>query len=158
MTSEDRLDRLEAKAEIRSLKAKYCQYVDRLDHERWTSLFTEDATMGGGLPHQGSHQGHEELAARLAAIDDENRQFMSHTATDPRIEVDGDEAAGRWSLDVLAVFEDGTLSWMRGSYEEEYRRVEGDWKFASIDVIIECRVEYADGDWSVTVTGAGPDW
>jgi len=47
----------------------------------------------------------------------------------PTVTVDGDEIRGFWYLYVFYVVDD-THGWVVGEYEDEYPRVDGEWKFS----------------------------
>ena len=54
-----------------------------------------------------------------------------HMLHNPIIEVDGDEATGRWRIETPEVAIEGGAFWSQGIYEHEYRRVDGEWKCSS---------------------------
>jgi hypothetical protein len=155
MEKPSELARLQAKSDIRSLKARYCYCIDNFNPEEWVTLFAENATMTGGLPHQADHQGRDELRGRLEAVHAENRRYMSHSAANPSITLDEESATGLWNLDVVSVFADGTFNWMRGQYDEEYTLVGDEWRFSYIDVAVQCRLAFDGEEWSVTLSGSG---
>lgn len=62
----------------------------------------------------------------MRELQEENRTYMSHTAFNPIFDIDGESGTGHWYFDVLVVFDDDTASWARGTYNEEYRKVDDD--------------------------------
>jgi hypothetical protein len=52
----------------------------------------------------------------------------------PRIDlhVDAGTGTGEWYLVVYYEKPDGAAGWVFGTYEDEYRRVDGEWKFATV--------------------------
>src|ERR1700760_1630374 len=68
---------------------------------------------------------HESADALIASMSERlTGEDHVHIAAMPIIEVDGDTARGLWSFNNR-----GAL----GHYQEEYRRVDGDWKIAVIE-------------------------
>ncbi len=47
----------------------------------------------------------------------------------PLIEVDGDRATGRWYIFEPVSFVEGGPGWLAGRYEDQYVRVNGQWKY-----------------------------
>lgn len=56
--------------------------------------------------------------------------FTRHMIHNPLIEVNGDEATGKWYLDCPTITGDGQAIWLQGTYEHEFRRVNGEWKIS----------------------------
>ena len=128
---EKRLTVLEDIEAIKRLKARYCAYCDdNYNIDALRTLFVEDAVWEGG--RHGSAQGREGILNVLGR----SRQTVTlsvHMVMNPIIEVDGEEAKGSWYL-----FMPSTLSvageqatWLSIRYDEEYVRVDGDWKIKS---------------------------
>lgn len=150
----DRVQELEDQVEIRELKARYCAAVDSLDEDEWVSLFTESGRMTGGFEYQGSHDGHDAIRQRIRDLENEDRTFMQHTVFNPLIEIDGDDAHGTWYFDVMVMDDEDSARWIRGNYDETYRRVEGEWKYEVMHVNITFRVDYEDGSWAIVPVSA----
>jgi hypothetical protein len=132
-----RVQALEDVEAIRRLKARYADLVDgrygksgpkpaaelaRLAGEI-AALFAEDAVWDGG-PGLGLCEGREAIRARMAAP---TLLFSRHYFVNPRIELDGDRARGRWELLAPCTLRDGRPAWMAGAEEDEYVRVGGVW-------------------------------
>ncbi len=132
-----RLDDCEAVLAIQALKARYSQLVDHrypggapADEDtladlaaRIASLFTDDGVWDGG-PALGIVTGRTAIAERLRTT---TLSFARHLFVNPRIEVDGDQARGRWDLLSPCRRPDGTSYWMCGYEDDEYVRVDGAW-------------------------------
>ena len=58
-----------------------------------------------------------------------------HTGQMPRIPVDDDASTGTgdWYLVVFYEKPGGGEGWVTGTYSDEYRRVDGEWKFAAVE-------------------------
>jgi hypothetical protein len=72
-------------------------------------------------------------------------RWESHMSHDPIIDIDGDSATGRWYYEVPVVWADGTAGWSRRTYDEEYRRVDDEWRFSLVEVDSNYRADYAEG-------------
>src|ERR1700722_11225546 len=137
-----RLASSESVLAIQTLKARYGELVDRRFSAgavvaaaaltqvagAVAALFTPDGTWDGG-PGLGLSVGREAIAARLA---DPTLTFSRHFFLNPRIEVDGDTATGRWDLLSPCRRPDGTSYWMCGVEDDTYARRDGVWLHASM--------------------------
>jgi ketosteroid isomerase-like protein len=135
MSMEDiqkRLGVLEDIDSIKKLKARYCAYCDdNYNLDGLASLFTEDAVWDGG-PFRGRHEGRE--AIREFFTDAPQRlPFAVHMVLNPVIEVDGDTAKGMWYLFQSCTYAEGNKAvWGSARYDEEYVKVNGEWKFKNL--------------------------
>ena len=127
------LQRLSDIEAIKALKARYCWYCDDPEmHHRFDELFTEDAVF---IEEPVDHL---EGRAAIAAWTEEyirTNVWSRHDATNPLIEVDGDTATGRWQVPLLSIQRiDGAqqMLWASGTYQEQYRRVGGEWLFSRV--------------------------
>ncbi|HXQ59572.1 MAG TPA: nuclear transport factor 2 family protein [Acidimicrobiales bacterium] len=127
---------------IQALKARYGELVDRrfsagavVDAttlagvaDAVAALFAPDGVWDGG-PGLGKAQGRPAIAARLGAP---TLDFSRHFFLNPRIEVNGDTATGRWDLLSPCRRADGTSYWMCGYEDDDYVRVDGIWLHLSM--------------------------
>lgn len=104
---------------IKQLKARYCLFLDSQQWDDLRALFVDDAR---AVVSSGGHDSADSLVnsmrERLTGED------HVHFATMPIIEVDGDTARGLWGFSNR-----GAL----GHYQEEYRKVDGEWRIAAIE-------------------------
>ena len=124
---------------IQRLKHEYCFAIDGGDYERWASLFTED---GRFVRDSGeTFEGHEEIHAFASEGFDAAMDHSAHVVTNPVVDVEGDTATGRWYLLLFYRDADGNEGWRQATYEDEYRRVDGEWRIAesSIDYGLDRR-------------------
>ena len=141
---ESRIQRLEDIEAIKQLKARYCSLCDEgYDADRLAELFTDDAIWDGGS--LGVAVGREKIRKffeNTPAV----MPFAVHMVMNPVIEIDGDTATGCWYLFQAATFKpiDSAL-WGSARYDEEYVRVDGDWKFKSLCLTSRFWTPYADG-------------
>jgi SnoaL-like domain len=141
------IEELLALEEIRLLRAAYTAHLDSQDLDRLADLFTEDAVCAYPAEYGGDWVGRETIRANFAGIMPAiGQQFDAiHVTTNPWIELTGpDTAHGRWYLlDWLTRQKAGTADMVTrgghdnpllylGVYEDEYRRVDGAWKFSRI--------------------------
>ncbi|HEY7946641.1 MAG TPA: nuclear transport factor 2 family protein [Acidimicrobiales bacterium] len=137
-----RVEASESVLAIQGLKARYGELVDHrfsagavVDAARLAAvadavadLFTADGVWDGG-PGLGRAEGRPAIAARLR---DPTLTFSRHFFLNPRIDVDGETATGRWDLLSPCRRADGTSYWMCGFEDDDYRRVDGHWLHLSM--------------------------
>ena len=152
-TLEKRLDELEqrvndviARDAIRELTAEYCRNVMRGDGERMVTLFTEDASL---LTHFPEESGQEDVGSRGTAELRESYRDLGAMSLKPFIhnhiiEVDGEQARGFCSVEIRLT-QDGVPYTGAGHYEDEYRRVDGNWRFQRRELFVYHWVPYAQG-------------
>ena len=134
MTMEDlerRIRVMEDIEEIKRLKARYCAYCDdSYDADGIAGLFTEDAVWDGGM--RGKAEGREGIRDFFVRAP-QRLPFAIHMVMNPIIDVDGDNATGTWYLFQACTFAEGDRAvWGSARYDEEYVRVNGDWKFKNL--------------------------
>ena len=127
---EKRIRALEDIEAIRNLKSTYAAYCDdSYNADKIAELFTEDATWESGA--LGRFEGREAIRGFFQGAS-KIFKFALHYALNPHIEVDGDTARARWYLFMPCTMSDGNSGmWRAGIDDEEYVRVNGDWKFKS---------------------------
>lgn len=127
---------------IQSLKARYGELVDQRFHggavvdattlarvaDGVAALFTPDGVWDGG-PGLGSAIGRSAIATRMRET---TLTFSRHFFLNPRLDVDGATATGRWDLLSPCRRPDGTSYWMSGYEDDEYARVDGVWLHRSM--------------------------
>jgi ketosteroid isomerase-like protein len=120
-----RIRALEDREAIRELTARYCFAISRNDIEGVLKLFCEDGAM---LMNDRAFVGQDELRKGYGGGMPEPplKPFIHNHV----IELDGDRARGQCAVEIRAV-QDGEAYTAAGCYEDEYRRVDGEWKFAS---------------------------
>jgi hypothetical protein len=154
---------LVALAAIRQLKAAYCRFVDTKQWDQLRALFTADATIeGSSLVADGS--------SVAEFIDGSSERFVDvvsiHHVHEPEIVLTGPEMArGCWPLSDYVEFLNGDpivgrgwIGW--GRYEEEYRRIDGQWRIAFMR-IARYRVDEITADHPAFKPGRippSPDW
>lgn len=127
---ERRIQILEDAGAIRNLKAQYAAYCDdNYDADKIAELFVEDAHWEStGL---GRFEGREAIREFFRGAS-KIFTFAIHYSLNPYIEVKGDTARARWFTLMPCTVGDGNKAmWRAGIDEEEYLRVNGQWKYRS---------------------------
>jgi len=133
---EPALQRLVDKDAISRLKHQFSWAIEHNDVDLFVSLFTLDAKVNANPAHP--LDGRAAIRARYTDLFRVwQGPFSSlHVVTNARIDVDGDEASGTWYLLDFAPRSDHSRSPVQvlGLYEETYRRVDGAWLIASLEL------------------------
>jgi ketosteroid isomerase-like protein len=134
-------DRQQVAADAQAIQHLRARYSHTIDHgietgewDEFLSLYTDDAVVD--YP-QATLEGLDEIEAFARELE-AAYEFTMHTAQMPDISVDGDEATGHWYLMVFYAATDGSEGYALGRYEDDYRRVDGDWHFSGV----KARVTY----------------
>ena len=106
--------------------ARYVDAVNDRDEAAWLDTWCEDGTwelMGQRM--EGREAGVGFLRAAFASL-----EAVIQQATGGVIEIDGDEATGRWTISEHAKTVDGSTMLLIGSYSDRYLRTSDGWRFA----------------------------
>lgn len=148
---EARVKTLEDIEEIRKLKATYCYLCDVGTTEasvrrELISHFTKEASVDFGMGPESRFQGWDGLEVFFGTIVPMGVTFSMHMVHNPIIDVNGDKATGRWYYEAPTIdTTTGKAQWMAGTYEEEYVREDGQWKFSSISTKWKYITPYDEG-------------
>jgi hypothetical protein len=152
---------------IKGLKARYCRFVDQKQWTRLRGLFAPDATFDGfGSAPTGAtvDQFIAGISARLAKV------VSIHHCHTPEIALTGPGTArGIWPMTDYLQFPDdappreapdskGFVGF--GYYEEEYRQINGEWRFSFLR-LTRLRIDPLRADHPAVRPGflaATPDW
>lgn len=133
---------------IQQLKARYFRTLDTKDWDGFKSVFTDDAEIGpidNGFTQElldlrapdarqtvAPASGLDAFVNRVAI--NVGPLISTHHGHQPEIEITGkNEATGIWAMeDVLVWPQDGYRLRGTGHYWENYRKVDGEWKIASM--------------------------
>ena len=134
--------------EIRNLKHNYCEIADRccslsasgarLAADEIVQLFVEDGELEVPTEYGGRQVGRTGIHAfwmQQSVV----FSFADHLVFNERIDVNGNEARGRWknAIPVTTFVEDKPVAqWILGDYEDEYVKVDGQWRIRSVKVSI----------------------
>ena len=127
---EKRVRAVEDAEAIRNLKARYAAYCDdNYDADKIAELFVEDAVWQSGPI--GRYEGREAIREFFRGAS-KIFSFAVHYYLNPQIEVRGEAAQARWYSFMACTMGDGNMAtWRAGIDDEEYVRVNGEWKFKS---------------------------
>jgi ketosteroid isomerase-like protein len=119
-------------AAIRQLIDAYGDAVFRRDASDWGACWAEDAcwSLAGQVV-----EGRDEIVA-LWKIAMAGFPFVAFFAQPGLIVVDGERASGRVYTHELLEKSDGTIDRPIGRYDDEYRKIEGAWRFAARTYIL----------------------
>ena len=143
-----RVQVLEDIEDIKRLKHRYCGYCDdNYDADAIASLFAEDAVWDG--QERGRSDGREEIRAFFQRAP-ERLPFAIHKVMNPIIEVNGDRATGVWYLFQPCTYAEGNRAvWGSARYDEEYVRIDGEWKFQHLTLTSHFWTPFEKG-WAET--------
>ena len=130
---------------IRKLKARYCAVCDD-DHnpDKITTLFAEDG-IWEGMDGIGKHRGHAAIRKLFEGFK-ERISFSQHNVMNPIIEVDGDKAKATWYFLGPFTFRKGNRAmWLAARYEDDYVKLNGEWKFKHLRAIGRMAAPYEKG-------------
>lgn len=142
-----RLEYLEAKEQIRELKARYLRGCDTKDVEMVRQTLLPDVAIDyEGFPPFADREAFLAIYQQMACQDG---VFDIHHATNSVIELTGpDEARGQWSLNFRSVILSMQLITQLGvEYEDRYVRVDGEWFIAETrSRRTSCLMQQFDGE------------
>ena len=130
--------------QIRRLKAQYFAHCDdNYNPDALAEMFVEDAVWGVGF--WGKFEGREAIRGFFSDVS-KSRPFAVHWGMNPIIEVNGDTATGIWYLFMASTVGEGNYAmWSSGRYDEEYVRVDGQWKIKYLKMTSFFRTPYDQG-------------
>ena len=142
---------LEDIEEIKGLKARYCDSCDIkadpngvYDPDSVAELFTEDGVYDVG--RLGTFSDREEISRLFTDMAPRRNAFSVHMVTNPIIKVDGDKAEGTWYLlQTFTYVEGNEAGWHLARYDEQYARVDGQWKFKHMKLTPFFRTPFDQG-------------
>jgi hypothetical protein len=126
-----RLDRLESVRAIEGLMVSYMTAADaKVDKGiKIARLFTEDGRWESVGPHGNPGWAAEGRAALVTKFDRnvDRMPFAAHFVTNPEITLDGDRARGQFMYFQACTYRGDQPLWIAGSYDNDFRRVDGEW-------------------------------
>ena len=113
---------------VRDLVARYCDAVCRRDPHAWAATWAADCTwdLGGGRVVTGRDAALEPWTSAIARY-----PWVAQLAPTGTVEITGDTGRGSWWVLELNHLLDGTGALHLGHYDDEYRRTDEGWQFAS---------------------------
>jgi hypothetical protein len=136
---EKRLTRIEDRETIKELKARYCAICDD-DHnpDAMTTLFVEDGIWEGG--DFGKAQGHAAIRKLFQGFQ-QLISFSQHMVMNPIMDIDGNQAKVTWYfLGPFTFRKENEAKWTAVRYEDDYVKVNGEWKFKHLRAFIRMQI------------------
>ncbi len=130
--------------EIKQLKARYTIACDdNYQPDVLAELFTEDAIWDGGfMGYAEGREGIREFFANASNV----VGFAVHGVSNPLIEINADEASGRWYLLQPMTIKGGEQAfWFAAQYEDTYVRTADGWRFKHVRVHPRAFTPYEEG-------------
>jgi hypothetical protein len=124
------------------LKARYFRYMDQKDWDNWASVFAEDvvvlvdSAVSNGFELTAPH----DLVTGRDAFVGHIRVFLAEVSTVhhghmPEIAIiSPTEATGIWAMEDKLIWPDGTTLHGYGHYREHYRKEDGQWRIARLEL------------------------
>jgi SnoaL-like domain len=133
-----RLDALESREAIVGLMTSYMAATDARSDKgaKVAALFTEDGRWESVGPHGNrgwAAEGHEALITKFDR-NVERMPFSAHFVCNPAVRLDGDTARGTFMYFQACTYRGDQPLWIAGSYENDFRRVEGRWLLSHMRV------------------------
>lgn len=121
---------------IRDLGIRYCHVLWREELDEYPMLYTEDAllrwTNAGSTPVQGRAALREMIGPMVG--NGKPRQFIHNHL----VQLTGpDTATGQCCVEVRLIMDDGSEGYIVAYYEDEYVKLDGEWKFKLREVTLE---------------------
>ncbi|WP_062267052.1 nuclear transport factor 2 family protein [Endozoicomonas arenosclerae] len=128
MTLEERIQRLEDIEAIRMLKHRYLNACDTKQVKRVRDCFAEGEILIDYGP-VGVFKDRDQFAELFRVMACHNHVVDLHHGSNPEIKIEGDTALARWALFYFNIdARSGATKQLGGIYEDEYQRIEGEWK------------------------------
>lgn len=137
---EARIQRIEDELEISQLRAHYCHLLDNKEWDAFVDLFTEDGVFQGLNKVEGKQQLMQFFSVDVPKIAD----HFWHFCTNGTIDIDGDEATGRISMEYISIT-NGVSYVSAGHYDDVCVRIDGKWKFKSRKITFYFYSPFSEG-------------
>jgi len=118
---------MNSRDDINNLVHSYCDRVCNNDQEAWLDLWTEDGVWNIG---RGPVQGRDEIRVAMATAMDLFESVIQLALNGTATTAD-DSGEGRWYFTEFARTKSNKTLYYIGYYDDTYRRVDGNWRFAS---------------------------
>ncbi len=131
---------------IQNLQAAYGYYVDKGMWDKAAELFAEDGSLE--LAGRGVYQGRERVREYLQHLPAYGYGMLyNHMQLQPVIHVDSEKgtANGRWRSFMMVGSLGNEARWGEATYENEYRRENGEWKISLLHGYMNIYVEFDKG-------------
>ena len=144
---EARIRKIEDHLEIANLQAQYSYLIDSEQNEALVDLFADDFVWENGFDSMSGVSTKPELLERLNNAT-KNMSMKRHQNSTPYIEVEGDTAKGTWYVFgmITAITDEGEeAKWVQGKLDNEFVRINGEWKFSRKSTKFNFLTTYEEG-------------
>lgn len=114
---------------IHRLCSRFGSTRDLNQHDEWVSLFTQDGSFE--IPRIGPRRGHHDLRILSEELQLPDGVQAKHYVSNIDVAIDGDKASGTACFQFFKIVDGAPVLAAIGTYIDRFRRVEGEWKFAS---------------------------
>jgi len=132
--------------QVCNLQAAYGYYIDKGLWDQAAELFAEDGSLE--LAGRGVFRGRERVRAYLHHLPPYGQGVLyNHMQLQPVIHIDSDAgtARGRWRSFMMVGALGAEARWGEATYENEYHRIDGEWRIALLHGYMNIYVEYEQG-------------
>lgn len=126
LSLEERVQRIEDELAISQLRGRYCHLLDDMEWDAFVDLFTDDGVFEGLNKVQGKPAIMKFFSQDVPKV----AERFWHFCTNGTIDIDGDVATGRISMEYISV-SNGVSYVSAGHYDDICVRDGGKWKFKS---------------------------
>jgi len=132
-----RVQAMEDREAIKSLKYRYFDACDRKQPERMKECFLPGEVLID-YGRVGSYSSREELAEAFTRMACHEHIVEMHHAQNPLIELQGpDRAQGHWGLYYYMInTRDRNITQLGATYDDEYRKVDGQWLISATRCVV----------------------
>ncbi len=141
-----RIGRAEDFIALSNLEDAYGYYVDKGQWDQVADLFAEDGRLE--IAGRGVYIGRDRVRAFMHHLPKfQYGQVFNHLQLQPVITVgpDGKSAKARWRAVIQAGVLHKSAQWGEGTYENEYVKENGVWKFKSLHFFVTYYIDYDKG-------------
>jgi hypothetical protein len=143
---ERRVGRAEDFVALSNLEDAYGYYVDKCQWDQAADLFAKDGRLE--IAGRGVYIGQDRVRAYLHHLPRfQYGQVFNHMQLQPviTVEPDGNSAKARWRAVIQAGVLNKSAQWGEGTYENEYVKENGVWKFKSLHFFVTYYIDYDKG-------------
>jgi len=158
VVDENKVQEIIDKVEIHELMSKYELMYDRFDEtaieahvDEFMTLFTDDCIVDYG--DHGKIDGKDTLREFQRKYFDKETDFQDwfHIIANPWIEIDGEQARGRFNFFGPYVMNGVGACWQFSFYDIDFENISGEWKIDHLRLEVKYMTPYEEGWESVPI-------
>ena len=144
---EERITALEDMEAIKKVHFTYCYLMDARKADEVAELFAPGARID--FPGVGGGGTKAEIARFYREVLPSVYPFLMHNNHNSIVEVEGNKGRGKWYLQVSATHgKTDRAMWIAGVYNNEYSKINGQWKIQSMAVTNIYGTPYDQQGWN----------